>query len=136
MPDVVLGFDFGMKRIGVAVGQTITDQARPLTTLTAIQGLPNWAEVDELIHQWQANALIVGIPTTVNNQVQYTTEAARQFAEQLRQQFHLPVHEVDERFSTVAARQQVFEHGGYSRLTKTEIDAVAAQLIIEHWFHS
>jgi putative Holliday junction resolvase len=134
MPDVVLGFDFGMKRIGVAVGQTVTHQAHPLTTLSARHGEPNWHEIKRLIKEWQVTALIVGIPTTVQDKPQYTTQAAKTFAQHLRDQFDLPVHEVDERFSTKTARQQVFEQGGYRRLQKTEIDAVAAMLIVEQWF--
>ncbi len=130
---VYLGFDFGYRRIGVAVGQTITASARPLTTLRANQGCPNWQEVTKLIQQWNPAELIVGLPTTINGKIQYTTEPAKQFAEQLHQIFGLPVHLVDERLTTKEARSNIFEQGGYKQLKKSEVDAYAAALILEQW---
>lgn len=130
---VYLGFDFGYSRIGVAVGQAITSSARPLTTLTANQGQPDWSAVTKLIQQWNPAELVVGLPTTIDGKTQYTTEPAKHFAEQLRQAYDLPVHLVDERLTTKEARSKIYEQGGYKRLKKAEVDAYAAALILEQW---
>lgn len=136
MSEVYLGFDFGYKRIGTAVGQRITQQARPLTTIAAIAGIPHWPHIKKLIDEWRPKALIVGLPTCVDDSSLYTTEAARLFAQQLEQQFKLPVHLVDERLTTVEARAQLFEQGGYQKLKKTPIDNIAACLILEQWLNT
>lgn len=134
MPDgVYLGFDFGFRRIGVAVGQEITQTARPLTTIAAQQGEPEWGAIVKIMQQWRPNALIVGLPTCIDDTEQYTTDAARVFAQALQQRFSVPVHLVDERLSTREARAQLFAHGGYRKLQKSEIDSVAACVILEQW---
>lgn len=130
---VYLGFDFGYRRIGIAVGQAITSSARPLTTIAANQGQPNWEVVSKLIQQWKPAELVVGLPTTIEGKKQYTTEPAKQFAEQLHQTYGLPVHLVDERLTTKEARSKIYEQGGYKRLKNAEIDAYAAALILEQW---
>lgn len=136
MPEeVYLGFDFGYKRIGVAVGQRLTCSARPLATLAARQGIPDWNVVAKVIAQWGPQALIVGIPTCIDDTELYTTQAARRFAKQLRKQFALEVHLVDERLSTVEARGHLFEQGGYKKIKKTEIDGIAACIILEQWLN-
>lgn len=130
---VYLGFDFGYKRIGVAVGQGITKSASPLPTLIAQLGVPKWDAVGRLIQAWRPKALIVGLPTQIDGNEQYTTAASRAFADQLHQRFSLPVHLVDERLSTVEARAQLFEHGGYRSIKRTEVDSIAACIILEQW---
>lgn len=136
MPDgVYLGFDFGYKRIGVAVGQRLTCSATPLPTLAAKLGIPDWNIIKKMITQWSPEALIVGIPTCIDGSELYTTSAARKFAKQLKKHFALPVFLVDERLSTVEARGQLFEQGGYRKLKKTQIDGIAACLILEQWLH-
>jgi putative Holliday junction resolvase len=130
---IYLGFDFGYKRIGVAVGQLLTCSASPLPTLDAKQGIPHWPAVQKLITQWNPEAFIVGLPTCIDDSELYTTVAARRFAKQLSKHFALPVHLVDERLSTVEARGQLFAQGGYKKLKKTAIDGIAACLILEQW---
>jgi len=134
MPEgVFLGFDFGYKRIGVAVGQSLTLSASPLPTLPAKEGTPSWTQVQKLIHQWQPCGLIVGLPTCINDKELYTTELARYFAEQLRHRFSLPVYLADERLSTVEARAYLFAEGGYRKIKQSEIDSIAACIILEQW---
>lgn len=130
---VYLGFDFGYKRIGVAVGQHITQTARPLNTLSAQDGVPDWGVVDKLMREWRPQALIVGLPTTIDDSEQYTTTAAKAFARKLQKRFSLPVHLVDERLSTVEARAQLFAEGGYRKIKNTPIDSIAACIILEQW---
>jgi len=130
---VYIGFDFGYKRIGVAVGQHLTASASPLPTLEAKLGVPQWDVVQKLLEQWQPAALVVGFPTCIDGSEQYTAAASRGFARQLRKRFSLPVHLVDERLSTVEARSHLFAQGGYRKIKKTEIDSIAACVILEQW---
>ena len=131
---IIIGFDFGLKRIGVAIGQTVTQTARPLNTLPAKQGIPRWETIDQLIKNWNPSAFAVGIPLNMNGTTQPITHKAQQFAQQLKERYHLPLYEVDERLTTKAAREQLFTTGGYSALQDGRVDSVAAQLILQHWF--
>ncbi|KTC84824.1 Holliday junction resolvase RuvX [Legionella brunensis] len=130
---VYLGFDFGYKRIGVAVGQRITSSARPLTTIDAKSGVPNWDVLQKIITEWRPEALIVGLPTCIDDSKLYTTDAARNFAHQLQKRFSLPVYLVDERLSTVEARAQLFAEGGYRKIKQSQVDSFAACIILEQW---
>ncbi|MFI4918498.1 MAG: Holliday junction resolvase RuvX [Legionellales bacterium] len=133
---VYLGFDFGYKRIGLAVGQRLTCSASPLPTLDAKLGVPDWNVVAKVIKQWTPEALIVGLPTCIDGSALYTTAAARRFAKQLRKQFALDVHLVDERLTTVEARGHLFEQGGYRKIKQTGVDGIAACIILEQWLSS
>ena len=128
-----IGFDFGYKRIGVAVGQTLTGSASPLPTLDAKSGVPQWELVQKLLNDWKPLALIVGLPTCIDDTEQYTTAASKGFAKQLRKRFALPVYMVDERLSTVEARAHLFAEGGYRKIKKAEVDSIAACIILEQW---
>ncbi len=130
---VYVGFDFGYKRIGVAVGQRLTGSASPLSTLEAKLGVPNWDVIQQLLMQWRPLALVVGLPTCIDDSEQYTAAASRGFARQLRKRFELPVHMVDERLSTVEARAYLFAEGGYRKIKNSEIDSIAACVILEQW---
>ena len=101
--------------------------------LRAVDGQPNWLEVAALMKEWKPEALIVGLPTCIDDTEQYTTPAARQFAQNLQEKFHLPVHLVDERLSTKEARARLFADGGYRKLKNSSIDSVAAAIILEQW---
>jgi putative holliday junction resolvase len=130
----VLAFDFGLARIGVAVGQPITGTANPLETLQAKQGIPNWQQLEKLIKEWQPNLLLVGEPFNMDDSDQNITKLARKFANRLHGRYGLPVQMFDERLTSASAREEIFEFGGYKKLKKTQIDSVAAALILESWF--
>ncbi len=135
----LLAFDFGHRRIGVAVGQEITGAARPLTTLPARDGQPDWAAVSSLLQHWRPDALVVGLPLHMDGSEQDTTHAARRFADRLQGRYHLPVYFADERLSSRAAvaliRQQQPQRRGRRRAERDgDVDAVAAQLILETFF--
>ncbi len=131
-----ISFDFGTKRIGVAVGQMITMTATPLDFLQAKQGIPCWTQISRLIDKWKPYAFIVGIPVNMDGSFSPITSDAKDFAQKLRIKFNLPVHEVDERLTTVEARQILFELGGYKALKSMSIDSFAAKLILETWMRS
>lgn len=137
MPEgIFIGFDFGFKRIGMAVGQRLTHTASPLPTVNAVHGVPDWSILQQDISAWHPEALIVGLPTCLDDKELYTTSAARRFAKELRRRFMLPVHMVDERLSTVEARSYLFDLGGYRKIKKTAVDSIAACIILERWLES
>ncbi len=128
----VIGFDFGMKRIGMAVGQSISNTASPLSTLSARDGVPNWQDLERVLKDWHPNTLVVGLPKKIDGTEQHTTFAAKKFAKKLKR-YQLPIHLVDERLTTVEARALAFEQGGYQQLKQSQIDSLAAVLIVEQW---
>ncbi len=131
--EVLLGFDFGTKRIGVAVGQTVTQAARPLATLNAKEGVPQWNELTKIMNTWHPDALVVGVPLNMDGTEQALTQLARNFMTQLAERYQLPVYGIDERLSTKDARERLFAEGGYKALQHGQVDRVAAQLILQNW---
>lgn len=129
----LLGFDFGMKNIGVAVGQSLTGSATALAPLSAKQGQPNWQQLDNLIKEWQPTALVVGVPYKITGGNLYVTKLAKKFITQLQARYAIPVHAAEERLTTKAAREEIFARGGYKALQKQSIDSAAARLILEEW---
>ena len=130
---VALGFDYGTKKMGVAVGQLLTRSASPLPQLYRVKDEVDWASIAALIKQWRPFALVVGIPVHMDGKSQWITKEATAFALALRDRFNVPVYVSDERLTSAEARSQVFASGGYRALKKTAIDSLAAKLILEQW---
>lgn len=128
--NTLLAFDFGMRKIGVAVGQSITGTARPLHNIKAQDGIPNWEHIQSLIDEWHANALVVGLPLNMDGTEQTILYAAKKFARRLETHFKLPVYLKDERLTTKEAQRLLSEKGD----KKTAVDSFAAALILESWF--
>lgn len=122
----LLGFDHGRKKIGVAVGQTVTGTARALQSLPARDGQPDWDQVATLLAEWQPQALVVGRPLYLTGDTSETTAAAERFARRLHGRFGLPVHLMDERLSSQAARRLEGGNGA-------DIDALSARIILQDW---
>jgi putative Holliday junction resolvase len=127
MPDraakTVLAFDFGLKRIGVAVGEPELGTAHPLSSIQGFEQIPS------LISEWQPAALVVGRPTRVDGTPHDMTRRAEDFARRLERAFKLPVARVDERYSSVEAQSRL------RGAKKKPVDSVAAQLLLEQYFH-
>jgi putative pre-16S rRNA nuclease len=138
MPEIktIIGFDFGSRYIGVAVGQTSPSLAQPLTSLTVKNGELPWKEIDQLLQIWSPEILVVGIPLNMDGSEQAMTHLAHDFLLELKKRFQLPVFPIDERLTTVEARARLFAVGGYKALKKKSIDSVAAQLIVEMWLEN
>ncbi|PSJ46862.1 Holliday junction resolvase RuvX [Zobellella taiwanensis] len=136
MNRTLIGFDFGLKSIGVAVGQELTATARPLTALKANDGVPDWGRIETLLKEWQPALLVVGLPLNMDGTEQDISRRARKFANRLHGRFGLAVELQDERLTTTDARARLFEAGGYKALGKDAVDAVSAQLILESWMES
>lgn len=134
---IVLGFDFGMKLIGIATGQSITQSATPLTCINAANGIPNWEEISQLIQTWKPDALIVGSPLNMDGSMQLITHCAHKFANRLRHKYQLPVHLVDERLSTWESKQYIQNHSkNPSNKQLVKINATAAAIIVEQWLQT
>lgn len=132
----VLGFDYGLRHIGVAVGQRITATASPLPALRAQDGIPNWAQIEKLLREWQPQICIIGLPLNMDGSDQPLTLRARKFANRLHGRFGVPVHMQDERLTTVSAKEQLFAQGGFRNLSKDKIDSASACLIVEDYLTS
>ncbi len=129
-----MAFDFGLRRIGVAVGQAGLDNGRELTTLAAREGIPDWAAIAALLAEWEPAVLLVGEPLTLDGEEQPMTAAARRFGRRLHGRFGLPVTMVDERLTTRAAHAELGERGQADH-DYEDLDRVAARLILETWLH-
>ncbi|XOV79005.1 MAG: Holliday junction resolvase RuvX [Aestuariibacter sp.] len=129
----LLGFDFGKKSIGVAVMQTVTGTAAPLSALKARDGIPDWDNVAALVKEWQPELMIVGLPLNMDGSKQEVTFAAQKFANRLQHKYRIKVDTCDERLTTVDAKAKLFELGGFKKLEKGKIDSVSACLILESW---
>lgn len=127
----LLGFDYGTRKIGVAVGQQLTGTATPLTTLHLVSNNPDWQGIEKLLTEWQPDALVVGLPIGPEENETPMTTAARKFCRQLEGRFHLPVHLADERLTSREAWSRI---GGIAVRDVTRIDSMAAKLILETWF--
>jgi putative Holliday junction resolvase len=145
---VVLGFDYGLKQVGLAVGQTLTSTARPLMVIKAKDGIPQWHEIEAQIKQWQPQCLVVGLPLNMDGSESDMSVRARKFANRLHGRFGLPVEICDERLSSFAAKSELAEaknthnaevvdaHAQSVNRGKRDgtVDAIAARLILESWF--
>jgi putative Holliday junction resolvase len=122
---VVLGFDYGAKRIGVAVGQTLTCTATPVAVAAVRRNSPDWLVIDRVCREYEPDAFIVGMPRHADGSDHSLAPRIRGFATALGTRYGLPVHFVDERLSSHAARERTTDVAA--------IDAVAAQVIVETW---
>jgi putative Holliday junction resolvase len=124
-PRSFLAFDFGTKRVGVASGNTLTRTATPLRTVAA-EGDARFAALGALVAEWQPDALVVGVPYHPDGAPHDNTARAQRFARQLRGRFKLPVHEVDERYTTTEA------HAAGA----ADVDATSAAIILEQYLRN
>ena len=135
MPEgIVLAFDFGLKRIGVAIGETLLGQARPLTAIAAEANEARFAAIGRLIAEWQPGRLVVGLPSSMDGGEHAMSARCRRFAHQLEGRFGLPVGLVDERLSSDEAERRLSDAGLDWRARKQQVDAAAAQIILQDYF--
>lgn len=127
----ILGFDFGTKRIGIAIGQEVTGTANPLTTITAVKHKPNWESISKIIKEWQPDLLVVGLPVHMDGSEQAMTQAAKRFSNQLNGRYQIPIALMDERLSSNEAESILKEQSGFT--DKAQIDMISAQLILQSW---
>ena len=133
MPERVLAFDYGTRHIGVAIGQTVTGTASPLTAIAAKDGVPNWDVVGALISAWKPDHLLVGLPLNMDGSASELSQRAEKFARRLHGRFGLPVITWDERLSSFEARGELLARGERN-FRKAGVDSLSARLILESWF--
>jgi putative Holliday junction resolvase len=134
-PETILAFDFGLRRIGVAVGQQVTASANPLTVIRNSESGPDWDAIAGLVEEWQPARLVVGMPFNADGSPAEIATKVRGFIEQLRR-FGRPVETEDERFSSLEAEELLKSEraaGFRGRISKEMIDSAAATLIAQRW---
>jgi putative Holliday junction resolvase len=135
-PAVVIGFDFGARRIGVAVGNLLSRSARALEVVANGEAGPDWVRLDALLREWRPDRVLVGLPLMLDDSEQRNSRAARTFAEQLGQRYRVPAILVDERHSSQEAAQRfaaLRASGKARRKHAAALDALAAEIIVERW---
>ena len=134
----ILAFDYGTKRIGVAVGQELTKTATALITINNSPAKFDWKPIDQLIQDWQPQALVVGLPLNADGSEHEITQAAKRFGDQLQKRYNLATYWMDERLTSAEAESMIA--AGRSRkkaqaVAKGDVDKTAAKLILESWFN-
>jgi len=132
----VIGFDFGKKYIGVAVGQELTGTASPLGSIKAKEGIPNWDSLGAYLKEWLPDFIVVGLPLNMDGSEQQLTLDAKKFGNRIAGRYGIKVEFQDERLTTADAKERLFAQGGYRNLKKDNIDAESAALIIESFFEA
>jgi putative Holliday junction resolvase len=131
---LLLGFDYGTKQIGVAVGQTITGQARELCILKAQNGIPDWDKVEALVREWKPDAIVVGLPLNMDGTPSDMSVRAEKFSRRLNGRYNLPVFTHDERLTTFEAKGERQARGGQKGTYRDNpVDAIAAALLLQGW---
>jgi putative Holliday junction resolvase len=129
----ILAFDYGLRQIGVAVGNCLTSTTQPLTILKAKDGIPQWQEVEKTLKEWQPDLIIVGDPLNMDGSDGLLGERARKFGNRMHGRFGLVVEMVDERLSSFEAKQTRQEQGHQGNYKNDPIDSYAAELILQTW---
>jgi putative Holliday junction resolvase len=133
----LLGVDFGLKKIGLAIGQTVTQTASPIGILKARNGTASANDLKKIINTWRPEAIVIGIPLNMNDSPSPIAAPAEAFAQWLETETQLPVFRADERLTTKAARYELADLSRitHSRHSTAPVDAYAAVLILEAWLH-
>lgn len=135
--DTYLGFDFGNKKIGVAIGQTTTATASPLQTLRSPNQKIDWDAIGRLIEEWKPAGLVVGLSKQADGSDNLITPRMQKFCRQLHGRYQLPVYQIDEALSTFEAKQMLFDELGLRAAKLWEVqDQLAAQLILQSWLNT
>lgn len=135
----VLIFDFGLKRTGVAVGNTIVGTASPEETLISINGKPDWQGITRLMEKWAPAQIVVGMPKQLNGDDTELSAPVEKFCNQLNGRYNLPVAQANEQYSSIEAGRrlkQVRQAGRKQKVQKEEVDRVAAAIIFENWYQN
>jgi len=135
----ILAFDFGLKRTGVAVGNTLTGNATPECTLQSKDEKPDWDGITRLIEAWKPEKVVVGMPTELDGSKNTLTKRVERFCNQINGRYNLPVEQENEQFSSIEAAERLKElrqSGRKQKITKEEVDKIAASIILERWMQS
>ncbi|EAT11214.1 Holliday junction resolvase RuvX [Bermanella marisrubri] len=129
----VMGFDFGTKRMGVAMGQRLTQQAQGISCINAKDGKPNWEQLDALVEEWQPDGFVVGLPFNMDGSESDMSRRANKFSKRLHGRYGLPSYTIDERLTTFEAKHIARQQGHKGHYKSDPVDELAAQFILETW---
>ena len=134
-PRIVMAFDFGIKHIGIAIGQEITKTASTFYSIKALEGQPDWNELDEIIHEWKPDLIVVGDPYNMDGSRSKIQDMSDRFSDALYKRYQIQLEKTDERLSSREAneRLQNLDIGTKSSSNK---HSISAQVILEDWFRS
>ena len=133
----LLAFDFGTRKIGVAIGYPSSGHTFPLPILHARNGIPDWNRLTRLIEEWQPDALLVGVPYNMDNSIGELGIRAKKFAQRLTGRYGLPCKLIDERLTTFEAKERIRSTEGVSAGDRADsVDSLAAQILLEQWFQT
>ncbi len=135
-PRTIVAFDFGLRQIGVAVGNVGLGTSQPLQVLSAREGIPDWEAVSALVEAWQPELLLVGDPLNMDGSASELCPRARKFAKRLHGRLGLPVTMVDERLSSFEAKEVSRERGHRGNYKSKPVDSLAAEIILRTWLES
>ena len=135
-PQLIIAFDFGTQKTGMAVGSSIIESATPLALFPMKDGIPNWDELLKIIKQHQPNLFLVGLPLNMDDSESELSTRARKFARRLRHQTNIETLMVDERLTTREARDELDHYHAQGRAKKLAADSIAAALFIESWYRN
>lgn len=130
-----MSFDFGIKRIGIAVGQRVTGKATPIEPIKARDGIPDWEALQNIIDEWQPQAFVTGLPLNMDGTPSDVSRRAKKFANRLEGRYHKPSFTHDERLTSYEAKGQIIAEGGNRNFGENSVDGIAAQLILESWLN-
>ena len=133
-PRMIMAFDFGTQKMGMAVGQSMIESANPLALFPMKDGIPNWDELLKIVKQYQPNLFLVGLPLNMDDTESELSARSRKFARRLRHQTNIETFMVDERLTTREARGELEQYQSQGRGKKLAADSIAAALFIESWY--
>lgn len=135
-PQLIMAFDFGTQKMGMAVGSSLIESATPLALFPMKDGIPNWDTLLKIVKQHQPNLFLVGLPLNMDNSESELSARARKFARRLRHQTNITTQMVDERLTTREARDELDHYQAQGRGKNISADSIAAALFIESWYRS
>ncbi len=135
-PRTVLAFDFGLRQIGVAVGNCLLNTTQPLAIISAREGIPDWSAVERVVAEWQPDLLLVGDPLNMDGSTSELSTRARKFARRLHGRLGIPFEMADERLSSFEAKQLSRERGHRGDFKRQPVDSEAAELVLRAWLEN
>ena len=133
-PQLIIAFDFGTQKMGMAVGSSLIESATPLALFPMKDGIPQWDELLKIVKQHQPNLFLVGLPLNMDDSESDLSARSRKFARRLRHQTNIETLMVDERLTTREARHELDHYQAQGRAKKIAADSIAATLFIESWY--
>jgi putative Holliday junction resolvase len=134
-PRVVMAFDFGLKNIGIAIGQEITRTASTFYSLKAVDGKPHWAELDDIVEDWKPGLFVVGDPFNMDGSRSKIQELSDRFSNSLNKRYDITIEKSDERLTSREATERL-ESPKIGTKDSTNKHSISAQIILEDWFRS